>query len=67
MSRDDSVSFRGLVNEGMTCYINSLLQALYSFGTFRALIYRLPFTKLGDTDQNSKSILLSLQRIFFNL
>ena len=39
--RDATLPFCGLVNEGMTCYINSLLQALYSLGTFRSLIYRM--------------------------
>ena len=31
--------FQGLVNEGMTCYLNSMLQALYSLGAFRKIIY----------------------------
>ena len=37
--RDDKVTTIGLHNEGTTCYINSLLQALYSIGSFRDIIY----------------------------
>ena len=29
---DDKIAFSGLVNEGTTCYINSLLQTYYSLG-----------------------------------
>ena len=38
-------AFRGLVNEGSTCYINSLLQTLYTIGLFRSSIYRLETPK----------------------
>ena len=38
---DDTTSYRGLINEGSTCYINSLLQTLYTIGSFRSSIYRL--------------------------
>ena len=63
---DESLGYRGLVNEGMTCYINSLLQAMYSLGSFRGLVYRLPYAQNGH-QEGKQSILLSLQRIFFNL
>ena len=38
---DDTTEFRGLYNEGSTCYINSLLQTLFTIGKFRNAIYRL--------------------------
>lgn len=41
---DDTTPYRGLINEGSTCYINSLLQTLYSIGKFRSSIYRLQST-----------------------
>ena len=63
---DESLGYRGLVNEGMTCYINSLLQAMYSLGSFRGLVYRLTYAQNGH-QEGQQSILLSLQRIFFNL
>ena len=59
---DDTTPYRGLINEGSTCYINSLLQTLYSMGQFRAAIYRL---KPGDS-QSGKTV-RCLQRIFYNL
>lgn len=50
---DDTTGFKGLINEGSTCYINSLLQMLYSLGGFRSSIYRLNLPKsaaaLDDT------------------
>ena len=38
---DDTTPYRGLINEGSTCYINSLLQALFTIGSFRSAIYQL--------------------------
>ena len=38
---DETTQYRGLTNEGSTCYINSLLQTLFSIGAFRSSIYRL--------------------------
>ena len=42
---DEMTAYRGLVNEGSTCYINSLLQTLYTIGLFRSSIYRLETPK----------------------
>jgi ubiquitin carboxyl-terminal hydrolase 7 len=53
----------GLKNQGATCYMNSLLQALYHTPTFRKSVYQLP----TDTDVPTKSIPLALQRIFYRL
>lgn len=38
---DETTKYRGLINEGSTCYINSLMQTLYTIGSFRSSIFRL--------------------------
>lgn len=46
--------FTGLRNQGATCYLNSLIQALYMTPEFRAMIYRLSPEELGlDADEES--------------
>lgn len=77
---DDTTGFKGLINEGSTCYINSLLQMLYSLGGFRSSIYRLnlPQATLDNPltvkqlfeqvhSEQSRSLMRCLQRIFYNL
>jgi hypothetical protein len=58
-----ATGFCGLKNQGATCYLNSLLQALYWIAPFRASVYRLP----TNDDQPNASIPLALQRLFFRL
>ncbi|XP_065359393.1 ubiquitin carboxyl-terminal hydrolase 47 isoform X2 [Calliphora vicina] len=53
----------GLVNQAMTCYLNSLLQALYMTPEFRNALYRWEF----DNDNESKNIPYQLQKLFLNL
>eukprot|EP00026_Physarum_polycephalum_P001323 Phypoly_transcript_01324.p1 GENE.Phypoly_transcript_01324~~Phypoly_transcript_01324.p1 ORF type:complete len:1117 (+),score=280.10 Phypoly_transcript_01324:120-3353(+) len=53
----------GLKNQGATCYMNSLLQALYHVPMFRKAVYQLP----TDNEVPTKSIQLALQRIFYRL
>ncbi|WAR06828.1 UBP47-like protein [Mya arenaria] len=53
----------GLVNQAMTCYLNSLLQTLYMTPEFRNAIYRFHF----DSDAGQKSIPYQLQRLFLLL
>lgn len=58
-----SPKFVGLVNQAMTCYLNSLLQALYMTPEFRNALYNWEF----DGHDESKSIPCQLQRLFLNL
>lgn len=52
----------GLINEGTTCYMNSLLQTLFFLSPFRRAVYLMP-TSSEDTDQ----IPLALQQVFYHL
>lgn len=53
----------GLVNQAMTCYLNSLLQALFMTPEFRNALYNWEF----DGHEESKSIPYQLQKLFLNL
>ncbi|XP_063244790.1 ubiquitin carboxyl-terminal hydrolase 47 isoform X2 [Bacillus rossius redtenbacheri] len=57
--------FVGLVNQAMTCYLNSLLQALYMTPEFRNALYKWEFD--GSEQEESKSIPYQLQKLFLNL
>ena len=53
----------GLVNQAMTCYLNSLLQGLYMTPEFHNALYRWEF----DNDNEAKNIPYQLQKLFLNL
>jgi len=53
----------GFKNQGATCYMNSLLQALYFTNYFRKATYQIP----TEEDEPTSSIPLALQRVFYNL
>jgi ubiquitin C-terminal hydrolase len=55
----------GLVNQAMTCYLNSLLQTLYMTPEFRNAVYR--WEHEGNGDEAVKSIPYQLQRLFLQL
>jgi len=62
----------GLINEGTTCYMNSLLQTFFTIGSLRRAIYNIPsrrssFDKKLDSSGEEAKIPISLQRIFYNL
>lgn len=62
----------GLVNEGTTCYLNSLVQTLFFIREFRTAIYQVPTLMSNGEDgdesiQEDRRISFNLQRIFFNL
>lgn len=60
------IGYRGLVNQAMTCYLNSLLQALYMTPEFRNALYKWKFDFNANID-GSKSIPFQLQKLFLNL
>lgn len=41
-SPGDTTEFKGLVNEGTTCYMNSLIQSQFFIRSFRNAIYKMP-------------------------
>ena len=57
---DETTPYRGLINEGVTCYVNSLLQTLFSLGSFRSSIFRLQCI-------DGNNVVRCIQRIFYNL
>lgn len=56
-------NYVGLVNQAMTCYLNSLLQALYMTPEFRNALYNWEFDGVNET----RSIPFQLQKLFLNL
>ncbi|KDO21650.1 hypothetical protein SPRG_12891 [Saprolegnia parasitica CBS 223.65] len=56
--------YRGLSNQGATCYMNSLLQTLYMTPEFRNRLYQSKLTATTDLDVN---IPFQLQKLFANL
>ena len=52
----------GIINEAMTCYMNSMLQTLNIIGSFKKAVFQIP---TENDDYNSVS--LSLQRLFYDL
>ncbi|KPA75066.1 putative ubiquitin hydrolase putativecysteine peptidase Clan CA family C19 [Leptomonas pyrrhocoris] len=52
----------GLINEGCTCYLNSLLQLLFHTSYFRTAVYQIPVE--GDDEP---SVYKALQEIFFQM
>lgn len=55
----------GLVNQAMTCYLNSLLQTLFMTPEFRNALYN--WEHVHDGSDPSKNIPYQLQRLFLNL
>lgn len=61
--KPDPCNYVGLVNQAMTCYLNSLLQALFMTPEFRNALYNWEF----DGQHQEKSIPFQLQKLFLNL
>lgn len=53
-------TYRGLVNEGQTCYMNTLFQSLFSIGAFRNAV-------LQCNPKEKSEALHALKRIFYQL
>lgn len=61
-SQQPAHSYRGLVNQAMTCYLNSLLQALFMTPEFRNALYSWEFD-----GKDEGTITYQLQKLFVNL
>ena len=62
ISKLEEGQYNGIKNEGATCYMNSMLQTLYSIYPFKKAVFQIPTEK-----DDYSSIVLSLQRLFFDL
>lgn len=60
----EETGYVGLINQGATCYMNSMLQCLFHLGCFRKLVYMI--TTTGEENPKN-SIPLNLQRLFGQL
>ncbi|KAF7988412.1 hypothetical protein HCN44_000985 [Aphidius gifuensis] len=65
-NNNSSNIYVGLVNQAMTCYLNSLLQALYMTPEFRNALYNWEYIDGPEKDE-AKSIPYQLQKLFLNL
>ena len=62
----------GLVNQGSTCYLNSLLQLLFHTGSFRSSVYRMASTCAEGAEEQAAAndaspIPQALQELFFQM
>lgn len=60
----ETTGYVGLRNQGATCYMNSLLQTLYSVNAFRKAVYHMP---TSEDEEPSGSMFLALQSVFYKL
>lgn len=58
----EATGYVGLINEGTTCYLNSLLQTLFLIGRFRQAVFSIPVTH-----ERSLSVANSLQQVMRDL
>ena len=58
----EKLGFIGIINEAATCYMNSMLQTLNVFGSFKKAVFQIP-----TNDEDYNSVALSLQRLFYDL
>ncbi|CCD12303.1 unnamed protein product [Trypanosoma congolense IL3000] len=61
--------YNGLLNQGATCYLNSLLQTLFHISEFRWIIYQIPTVEEAAEKRDTsikamKSMPYALQRLF---
>lgn len=61
---DSVVNYNGIINEAMTCYMNSLIQTLFHIGYFRRAVFQIP---LDSNETQGESVVYSLQRLFYDL
>ncbi len=61
---ESSIKYNGIINEAMTCYMNSLIQTLFNIGYFRKTVFQIP---LDPSENLGESVVYSLQRLFYDL
>ncbi|CEF68480.1 Ubiquitin carboxyl-terminal hydrolase 47 [Strongyloides ratti] len=66
VSDENGHAYVGLVNQAMTCYLNSLIQSLYMTPEFRNAVFAWKSSDLSLIDQG-KSIAFQLQKLFLLL
>jgi hypothetical protein len=59
----ESYGYIGIINEAMTCYMNSMLQTLNILGAFKKAVFQIP----TNDQEDYNSVALSLQRLFYDL
>ncbi|XP_017893324.1 ubiquitin carboxyl-terminal hydrolase 47 isoform X2 [Ceratina calcarata] len=64
--KSPETNYVGLVNQAMTCYLNSLLQSLYMTPEFRNALYNWEYVEGSEKDE-ANSIPYQLQKLFLNL
>ena len=57
----ETKKYKGIINQGMTCYINSMMQSYNALSLFKKGIFSIPF------ERNESSLSASLQRFFYDL
>jgi len=62
-SEKSPTGFTGLINQGATCYLNSLLQSLYSIPEFKSALFQSSFLSSDDT----VNLCRQLQKLFTEL
>ena len=53
--------YNGIINKGMTCYLNSMMQSYNALSLFKKAIFSIPFERYNS------SLSSSLQRFFYDL
>jgi ubiquitin carboxyl-terminal hydrolase 7 len=56
--------FIGLLKQGTTCYLNSLLQALFHLPIFRRSVFEAPLQGLSEPN---KKVITALQNLFYGM
>lgn len=62
----ESNEHAGLVNNGMTCYMNSLLQTLFQIKEFRRQVFKLPYDRMKEKGDGWEWV-KAFQNLFYTM